>query len=419
MEFDCGPKSRQAEVIVVGAGPCGLLTALRLGQANVQVDILETASELDQRPRATHYSSPAVIELRKAGVFEDVEKAGFHPRLVTWRKPDGTEIARMPMSTLEINYPYPMVCLPVSALGGILMSHISKLPNIKVLWGHRVVKTGQSDHDAWVDVMKNGSLFEKIGITSKMKALWIVGTDGANSTIRKDLGLTFEGSTWDKQLVATNVYYPFDEKNGWTDSNFIITPDNWFMAAKITKDGLWRVTYGEVMGCSDEELVDRQASKFEKMILGAPQPSDYKLVSISPYKIHQRRANRFREGRFLLAGDAAHICNPFGGLGLTGGIVDAGNLSDALIGVIAGLADESILNKYSEIRIKAFDEIVNPVSTENFQRISEQDPETVLATDKFLAMLANSNSDPKVVDFLHTKVMELQHDFTQYYHKCS
>jgi hypothetical protein len=84
-------------------------------------------------------------------------------------------------------------------------------------------------------------------------------------------------------------------------------------------------------------------------------------------------------------------------------------------------------------------EIVNPVSTENFQRISEQDPETVLATDKFLAMLANSNSDPKVVDFLHTvsvivprslvwfilkdtisqKVMELQHDFTQYYHKCS
>jgi 2-polyprenyl-6-methoxyphenol hydroxylase-like FAD-dependent oxidoreductase len=57
----------------------------------------------------------------------------------------------------------------------------------------------------------------------------------------------------------------------------------------------------------------------------------------------------------MLAGDAAHICNPFGGLGLTGGIVDAGNLSDALIGVIKGVADESILDKYSEIRIKAFD----------------------------------------------------------------
>jgi len=264
------------------------------------VDILETASELDQRPRATHYSSPAVIELRKAGVFEDVEKAGFHPGLVTWRKPDGTEIARMPMSTLEIDYPYPMVCLPVSALGGILMSHVSKLPNIKVLWGHRVVKTGQGDHDAWVDVvhngiknhsirqlqMKNGSLFEKIGITSKMKALWIVGTDGANSTIRKDLGLTFEGSTWDKQLVATNIYYPFDEKNGWTDSNFIISPNNWFMAAKITKDGLWRVTYGEVMGCSDEELVDRQASKFEKMVSGNTQIIMASYAGLNSLEVH-------------------------------------------------------------------------------------------------------------------------------------
>lgn len=80
---------------------------------------------------------------------------------------------------------------------------------------------------------------------------------------------------------------------------------------------------------------------------------------MSPYKIHQRRANKFREGRFLLAGDAAHICNPFGGLGLTGAIADAGNLSDALIGVIKGVADESILDKYSEIRIKAYD-VINP-----------------------------------------------------------
>lgn len=78
-------------------------------------------------------------------------------------------------------------------------------------------------------------------------------------------------------------------------------------------------------------------------------------MSISPYKVHQRRANQFRKGRFVLAGDAAHICNPFGGLGLTGGIVDAGNLSDALIGVIQGLADESILDKYSEVRVKKFD----------------------------------------------------------------
>lgn len=119
-----------------------------------------------------------------------------------------------------------------------------------------------------------------------MKAQWIVGTDGANSTIRKDLGLTFEGITWDKQLVATNVYYPFDAKNGWTDSNFIITPDNWFMAVKITKDGLWRVTYGEVIGCSDEELIDRQASKFEKMVSGNTQTIMASYAGLNSLEVH-------------------------------------------------------------------------------------------------------------------------------------
>jgi hypothetical protein len=84
--------------------------------------------------------------------------------------------------------------------------------------------------------------------------------------VRRDLGLTFDGMSWDKQLVATNVYYPFDTKFGWTDSNFIINPEQWYMAAKISTDGMWRVTYGEVGGLTEKEILDRQPSKFEKMV---------------------------------------------------------------------------------------------------------------------------------------------------------
>lgn len=145
------------QVIIVGAGPCGLLLALRLGNDGIPVTILEAASELDRRPRATHYSSPAVIELKKAGISEDVVRLGFHPDIVTWRKPDGTEIAHMPMSSTEIDYPHPMVCLPVSKLGEVLLSHVLKLPNVKVLWNHKVIKTGQNDLEAWVQVANNGT----------------------------------------------------------------------------------------------------------------------------------------------------------------------------------------------------------------------------------------------------------------------
>lgn len=78
------------------------------------------------------------------------------------------------------------------------------------------------------------------------------------------------------------------------------------MAARISNDGLWRVTYGEKGGLTREELLERQPEKFRQILPGHPEPSDYQIVSISPYKVHQRLAESMRVGRFLLAADAAH-----------------------------------------------------------------------------------------------------------------
>ena len=82
------------------------------------------------------------------------------------------------------------------------------------------------------------------------------------------------------------------------------------MAARISKDGLWRVSYGEVAGLSREEIVARQPEKFKHILPGHPSPDEYKLVNINPYRVHQRLARSMRVGRFLLAADAAHLCNP-------------------------------------------------------------------------------------------------------------
>lgn len=82
------------------------------------------------------------------------------------------------------------------------------------------------------------------------------------------------------------------------------------MAARISKDGMWRVSYGELNGLTNEELIARQPVKFEQMLPGHPKPHEYRITNISPYKIHQRLAEKLRVGRFLLAADAAHLCNP-------------------------------------------------------------------------------------------------------------
>jgi hypothetical protein len=99
-------------------------------------------------------------------------------------------------------------------------------------------------------------------------------------------------------------------KFNWLDSNFIVDPEHWYMVAKIQTDGLLRITYGDIPGLSREEYIKRQPMKFKQILPGYPEPSEYRLTNISPYKVHQRCAEKLRVGRFLLAADAAHLCNP-------------------------------------------------------------------------------------------------------------
>jgi len=167
--------------------------------------------------------------------------------------------------------------------------------------------------------------------------------------------------------------------------------------------------------------------KYEVMLPGNPKPGDYKLTNISPYKIHQRCAEKFRVGRFLLVADAAHLCNPFGGLGLTGGMVDAGNLADCLIGLAEGIANDDILDKYDEIRRAMWHKIINPVSSDNILRMHSQDPDKALENDEFLKMLVRAEKEPelmeqmivvRIFDFqkVNTQgINAIQHDFTAYY----
>lgn len=189
------------------------------------------------------------------------------------------------------------------------------------------------------------------------------------------------------------------------------------MAAKITKDGLYRITYGETPGLSVEEYRERQPWKFEKILPGNPKPGDYNMVAWAPYKMHQRCAPKFRVGRVLLAADAAHLCNPWGGLGITGGFVDVGGLVDCLAGIWDGVADDAILELYSEKRIEKYQGIINPVSQENFRRVTDADPGTRFERDEFMQMLAKGETDKPFLKDLLMKGLELRYDFTQHYNK--
>ncbi|KAF4627883.1 hypothetical protein G7Y89_g10269 [Cudoniella acicularis] len=397
-------------VIVVGAGPSGLILALLLAKAGIKTTLLDAASTLDDRPRAAHYGPSAIRVLREAGVLDDVRKDGLIPGNMTWRKIDGTPIASI-LDDPKERGPDGMTVLPLNMLGEILLKHAEKNENCTVKWNHPVVDIGQDSSSVWAVVRTSD------GKTSKVFGDYLCGCDGANSQVRKSLfGNSFPGKTWDAQIIATNVYYDL-KKFGFDDINNIIHHEDYYMAAIITNSGLWRVSYGEDPSLTPEQVIANQPIKYERMLPGNPKPGDYKLVSVGPYRIHQRCAEKFRVGRVLLAADAAHLVNPFGGLGLTGGIVDVGGLAECLVGLTKGLADESILDRYCEVRRQKWRDVIDVVSSGNFERVARRNPETALVDDEFLGMVKKMETDKELKKAFDESNYDVCHDFTQYYQK--
>ncbi|KAH6844581.1 hypothetical protein B0I37DRAFT_392012 [Chaetomium sp. MPI-CAGE-AT-0009] len=418
------PKRPFSKVLIVGAGPSGLLLALLLSKHGIPVHILEAALALDPQPRAAHYGGPAIPEFERAGIAATIRERGLVINTMCWRKPfdsaDGKGGERMAGFDMRCvadvgGEDLRTHCLVLQELDRLMLEEVTGRYGGVVEWGRRVVGVGQDGEGAWCEVEVEGVGGEKG--REVVRGDYVVGCDGANSTVRKALfGDEFPGFTWDAQIIATNTYYPFDEKFGWDDANFIVHPEHFFMAAKIARDGLYRITYGETPGLSREEYLARQPWKFETMLPGHPKPGEYKMINLSPYRMHQRCAPKFRVGRVLLAADAAHLCNPWGGLGITGGFVDIGGLYDCLAGIWDGKADDSILELYSEKRIEKWRTIIDPISQENFRRVSDKDPATRFERDEFMQLLQKGETDEAFLKGLLLMPMEVRYDFTQHYH---
>lgn len=182
--------------------------------------------------------------------------------------------------------------------------------------------------------------------------------------------------------------------------NAVVDPQEAHLIARLTKDGLWRVAYQEDKNMTLQEVIDNQPAHYERILPGNPKPGDYTLNNISPYNLHQRCAERFRVGRICLAGDAAHLCNPWGGLGLTGGFADVTGLAECLEGIATGQADDSILDKYDEVRRSIYHTVIDPISSGNLLRVSNLDSDEAIEKDPFISMCVAAKTDPKMKEKL-------------------
>jgi hypothetical protein len=297
----------------------------------------------------------------------------------------------------------------------IILQHLQKETNARILFGHKITSITTSAESVRITVARVGVHHSEPNDREIIEASWLVGADGGRSTVRAESGIAFEGFTWPKEeFVATNVYYPFD-KYGFTGRNFMIDSTNWAIIAKISNDNLWRVPYGVKPGMTKDRILEELPQRFKNIL---PGPGEgYTVKQANSYRPHQRCAARFRKGRMILVGDAAHINNPIGGLGLTTGILDAGPLARALTAVINRNAPDSLLDRWDELRRKCWHEHTNKQSI-GFKRIAQQgghgeDPDGIWKSDDvaekngMTAYPVNANPDAKGKDEALYKALQV------------
>ena len=345
----------ECEVLVVGAGPVGLLGALGLAQSGIKVTLIECEPYIVDSPRAAVYHWSVLEGLERLGLLEEARSVGFPKQdyhYLVFRTGERIAFTLEPLSAIT-RYPY-NIHLGQNKLAELALHHLQRMPNFSVHWNNRFMDLEQDQSGVTVRAQTPEGIRE-------FRSGWVIGADGAGSSVRRAVGLHFDGMTWPERFVATNIYYEF-ERDGYARSTLMIDSQYGAIIAKLDNEGLWRCTYCEDAALAEEGVLQRMPQYFQAIL---SRPQEYRLAMHSPYRMHQRAAERFRMGRVVLAGDAAHVTNPTGGLGLTSGLFDIFALYEALAAVIHGEVGDTVLDRYSNERRRIFLDYVSPRATEN------------------------------------------------------
>jgi len=360
-------------VLVAGGGPVGLLSAWLLGRRGIPVRLFDVNDQPQADPRAatTH---PATLDvLADDGLADDMARVGLvAPIFQFWDRPSAEKVAEFDHALLagDTQHPFVVQCEQFKT-AKLILGRLEKLPNVEVMYGHEVVGVTQTDAAVTIDVRGAG------GITSHSGA-YLIGADGGRSLVRKQSGIAFDGFTWPERFIVLTTPFDFEAARGYCPRSYFADPDEWCNCFKVSADGppgLWRTVYPTSPDLSEEELMSDAAVQ-ARMRKFFPADRPYEIVHRNLYVTHQRVAETFRKGRVLLAGDAAHVNNPIGGMGLNGGIQDAANLVEKLLAVLLDKAPDHLLDLYSLQRRTVATEFVQEQSIANKKRLEAKDEDT-------------------------------------------
>lgn len=384
--------TRQATVIIVGAGPVGLLTALRLGKNGIKTIVLEAHNELLSLYRAMVYMPVILPVLDSLGILEKVKEQAFlNWEGVTWRDRDGKELAHLSLESNTHGEFEGVLLIGQAKMNAIILEELKDYPSVEIVFGIRAVGIDDNPDNNYVRLMCHTKSQADADVF--FESNYVLGTDGANSAIRRMSCIPFEGMTFQEfTMIGCDVLYDFVKEQGFKPVNFIVHPEDWGVIA-YTGDDIrgkpqFRVAYIEPPDWPADKAscIERAYKRIPRYMEGK---TAFEVIRAEPYLLHQRCAAQARKGRIMLAGDALHSNNPIGGLGLTGGILDAFVYGNAIVRVINGGEDDRLLTECGISRRDAWLTVTNNLSTANLHRLKDFDPEGIKAREEFFRKLKN------------------------------
>ncbi len=328
--------------------------------------LVEASGTLPHDLRASTFHPPTLDMLERFGVVDSMIEQGLI--CPTWQFRDRTDgvVATFELARLagETKHPYRLQC-EQWRLGDMLHERLKGNPLVTLRFGTKALAARQSAEGVEIDVTNPD------GSTETLKGSFAIGSDGIGSVVRKSMGVAFDGQTIPEIFLTLSTTYDFREAMpDIANISYISDPHEWFVLIRTAS--VWRALFPVDPTLSDSDVTSPERA--EKLLQGAVARSvPYEVKHRTAYRVHERVASSYVSGRLLIAGDAAHVNNPLGGMGLNGGIHDAYNLAEKLTAVLRG-APLDTLGRYERQRRKVALDVVQQTTLRNRAMLNTREP---------------------------------------------